>query len=367
MAETPLVEELTPTSVQVTLLGIPMIIVMQPGATEEEVARVVDRLRRLGADVHLSGDGERTIIRGTTESRLQGEAPWDSLPGVERIVPVVPGGRRVGRQHHPDATVVRVGGVEIGGGRLTLVAGPCAVESRDQLLETATAVKTAGADILRGDAFKPRTSPYAFQGLGKAGLEILAEARAATGLPVVAEVLDPRHVELVASYVDMLRIGTRNMSNTALLREVGRQTLPVQLKRGRAATVEEWIDAAEYIYSEGNHSIVLVERGVRGFDPSSRNTLDITAVPLAKQLTHLPVMVDPSHSAGRSDLVPALARAAVAVGADGLLIDVHPRPDGALVDGKQALTKEEFTSLARELRALAAALARSSAQLEEDS
>jgi 3-deoxy-7-phosphoheptulonate synthase len=335
-----------------------MIIVMHPDATPEEVARVVGELRRLGADVHVSSDGERTVISGTTESRLQEGAPWDSLPGVERIVPVVPGGRRVGRQHRVEDTVVTVGSVEIGAGGLTLVAGPCAVENRDQMLETARAVQAGGAHILRGDAFKPRTSPYAFQGLGKAGLEILAEARSVTGMPVVAEVLDPRHVELVGSYADMLRIGTRNMSNTALLREVGRQPLPVQLKRGRAATVEEWIDAAEYIYNEGNHSIVLVERGVRGFDPSARNTLDITAVPMAKRLTHLPVMVDPSHSAGRSDLVPALARAAVAAGADGVLIDVHPSPQEALVDGGQALTPDQFASLAEELRDLATVVRR---------
>lgn len=249
-----------------------------------------------------------------------------------------------------------VGGVPVGDGSLTIVAGPCAVESREQLLTVAEAVKAAGATILRGDAFKPRTSPYTFQGLGKAALEYLAEARAATGLPFVAEVLDPRDVELVSSYADMLRVGTRNMSNHALLREVGRQSKPVQLKRGRAATVEEWIDAAEYIYNEGNHQIVMVERGVRGFDPSVRNTLDISAVPLAKLRTHLPVIVDPSHAGGRRDLVPALAKAALAAGADGVMIDVHPEPHEALVDGSQALRPDAFAALVEELRAVARAV-----------
>jgi 3-deoxy-7-phosphoheptulonate synthase len=244
----------------------------------------------------------------------------------------------------------------IGDGNLTVIAGPCAVEDREQLLTTARSVKEAGASILRGDAFKPRTSPYSFQGLGKAGLEILAEAREVTGLPFVAEVLDPRHVEQVASYADMVRIGTRNMSNYALLKEVGQQERPVLLKRGRAASVEEWIDAAEYIHSEGNPNIVLVERGVRGFGNSARNTLDLTAVPVAKAISHLPVMVDPSHAAGRKDIVPALARAAVAVGADGVLLDVHPDPDSALVDGPQALLPDEFAALMLQLRRVAEAI-----------
>lgn len=333
-----------------------MIIVMHPDATGEEIAGIVDRLRSLGADVHVSTEGGRTVVNGTTESRLQDEAPWEALAGVERVVPVVRGGRRVGRQFKPESTVVRVGPASIGDGALTVIAGPCAVESRDQLLRTAEAVKAAGATILRGDAFKPRTSPYTFQGLGKAGLEFLAEAREVTGLPFVAEVLDPRDVEMVASYADMVRIGTRNMSNHALLKEVGRQPKPVQLKRGRAATVDEWIDAAEHVLHEGNRQVVLVERGIRSFDTSARNTLDITAVPLAKTLSHLPVMVDPSHAGGRRDLVAPLARAAIAAGADGVMVDVHPTPHEALVDGIQALRPEEFENLMAELRAVARAV-----------
>jgi 3-deoxy-7-phosphoheptulonate synthase len=334
-----------------------MIIVMHPDATDDEVAGVVEKLKALGADVSLSVESGRTVVNGSTETRLSDEAPWQDLPGVERVVPMVRGGRRVGRQFRPEGTVVRVGEVSIGDGTLVVVAGPCAVESREQLLRTAEAVAAGGAAILRGDAFKPRTSPYTFQGLGKAALEYLAEARHLTGLPFVAEVLDPRDVEMVSAYADMIRIGTRNMSNHALLREVGRQDKPVQLKRGRAATVDEWIDAAEYVFNEGNRQIVLVERGVRGFDTTnSRNIFDVSAIPVAKRRTHLPVLADPSHAAGRRDLVPALARAAIAAGADGVMLDVHPAPEEALVDGPQALRPDAFVALMAELRAVGAAV-----------
>lgn len=333
-----------------------MIIVMHSDATEAEVARVVDRLQSFGAEVSVTNEDGRTVVNGSVETILQDEAPWDSYPGVEMVMPVVRGGRRVGREFKSANTVVHVGPAQIGAGNLTVMAGPCAVETRDQLIETAQSVAASGATILRGDAFKPRTSPYTFQGLGKAGLEILAEARSLTGLPFVAEVIDPRDVDMVSSYADMIRIGTRNMSNHALLREVGRQPKPVLLKRGRAATIEEWIDAAEYVHSEGNPNIVLCERGIRGFDNAARNTLDITAVPVAHGLTHLPVMVDPSHAAGRRDLVAPLAKAAIAAGADGVLIDVHPSPATALVDGPQALIPDEFDSLMTELRAVAKAV-----------
>lgn len=335
-----------------------MNIVMHPDATEAEVAVVAERLRSLGAEVSVASSEGRIVVRGSIESKLEYDAPWESFPGVERVVSTVPGGRRVGREHRSSDTVVRVGEVEIGSGDVTVIAGPCAVETREQLMATAEAVRNAGADILRGDAYKPRTSPYSFQGLGKQGLEMMAEAREITGLPFVAEVLDPREVDFVASYADILRIGTRNMSNHALLREVGRQPKPVMLKRGRAATVAEWVDAAEYVYREGNTAIVLVERGVRSFDNSVRNMLDLAAVPLAKMLTHLPVMVDPSHAAGRSDLVAPLARAAVAVGADGLLVDVHPDPGSALVDGAQALLPAQFEELMLEVGRVARAVDR---------
>ena len=334
-----------------------MIIVMQSDATPAEVADLVDRLRASGADVSVAMEDGRTVVNGSVDVRLYEDSPWDSFPGVETVFPSVRGGRQVGREFKSEDTVVAVGDdVSIGDGSLVVVAGPCAVESREQLIGTARAVKEFGASILRGDAFKPRTSPYTFQGLGKAGLEIMTEAREITGLPFVAEVLDPRDVDLVASHADMLRVGTRNMTNYALLREVGLQEKPVLLKRGRGSTVAEWIDAAEYIQSAGNGDIVLVERGVRGFDSSARNTLDLTAVPVAKTLTHLPVMVDPSHASGRRDLVAPLARAAVAVGADGVLIDVHPSPETALVDGAQALLPAEFAELMVSLRAVADAV-----------
>jgi 3-deoxy-7-phosphoheptulonate synthase len=334
-----------------------MIIVMHSDATPNEIAEVVERLRASGAAASVSTRDGQTVVEGSVDARLYEEAPWDSFPGVERVYPSVRGGRQVGREFKSENTVVAVGAdVSIGDGSMVVVAGPCAVESRDQMIGTAQAVKEAGARILRGDAFKPRTSPYTFQGLGKAGLEILAEAREITGLPFVAEVLDPRDIDLVTSYADMVRIGTRNMSNYALLREVGLGGKPVLLKRGRGSTVEEWIDAAEYIHSAGNPNIVLVERGVRGFDSSARNTLDLAAVPVAKRLTHLPVMVDPSHASGRRDLVVPLARAAVAVGADGLMIDVHPSPETALVDGAQALLPAEFAELMITLRRVADAV-----------
>jgi 3-deoxy-7-phosphoheptulonate synthase len=278
------------------------------------------------------------------------------MSGVEKAVPVLKSFRFVSRDFQEEDTVIGIGDVIIGGGSFTAVAGPCAVESREQLLRTAEAVAAAGARLLRGDAFKPRTSPYSFQGLGEEGLKYLAEARDQFGLPFVAEVLDSRDVGLVSSYADMIRIGTRNMSNYSLLAEVGRQPKPVMLKRGFTATLEEWLNAAEYIYKEGNHQILLMERGIRTFETSSRNTLDITAVPLVKAMSHLPIMVDPSHSGGRRELVAPLARAAVGVGADGIMVDVHPAPDTAKVDGAQALLPSEFADLMESVRALAGVL-----------
>jgi 3-deoxy-7-phosphoheptulonate synthase len=333
-----------------------MIIVMKPDATQEDVDQVLARLAAIDSEAHVSVGQKHTVIGVIGDRERIQQLPWEALSGVERAVPVLKPFKFVSRDFQDTDTIIEVRGVRIGGGSFAVVAGPCAVESRDQLFRAAEAVKAAGAHILRGDAFKPRTSPYAFQGLGEKGLELLAEARDEFDMPFVAEVLDLRDVALVASFADILRVGTRNMANFTLLTEVGRQARPVQLKRGLTATVEEWLNAAEYIYKEGNHQIIMVERGIRTFETSTRNTLDISAVPVVKALSHLPVMVDPSHSGGHRYLVAPLARAAIAVGADGFMVDVHHAPDTALVDGAQAILPSEFAALMDDIRSLAAAL-----------
>jgi len=335
-----------------------MIIVMKKGARPEQVEAVAGRVRSAGAEPHISKGQVRTVIGAVGNLDAVRQIPWEAVPGVARTVSVTRPLRSVGRDLQEESTIVEVGGHRIGGGTFTIVAGPCAVENRDQLLRAGEAVKAAGAHILRGDAFKPRTSPYSFQGLGEEGLELLAAARETLEMPFVAEVLDPRDVALVASYADIVRIGSRNMANFPLLREVGRQARPVQLKRGFTATIEEWLDAAEYIYKEGNHQIMLVERGIRTFETAARNTLDITAVPVVQSMSHLPVFVDPSHASGKRSLVAPLTRAAIAVGADGVMIDVHPEPESALVDGSQALLPEEFAELMSDVRRLAGVLDR---------
>jgi 3-deoxy-7-phosphoheptulonate synthase len=273
-----------------------------------------------------------------------------TFAGVADVVRISVPYKLVAREHHPDMTTVYVRGVPIGPDTLTLIAGPCAVETPEQTLDAARMAKGAGAALLRGGAFKPRTSPYAFQGLGEAGLRILSEVRAETGLPIVTEVVDPHDVDLVASYADMLQVGTRNMQNFALLQAVGEIGLPVMIKRGMSATIEEWLMAAEYVARRGNLDIVLCERGIRTFETSTRNTLDISAVPIAHGLSHLPVIVDPSHSGGRRDLVLPLARAAIAAGADGVIVDVHPHPESALCDGPQALVDSDLRALAQTVR-----------------
>jgi 3-deoxy-7-phosphoheptulonate synthase len=272
------------------------------------------------------------------------------LPGVESVTPISKPFKLTSREFHPADTVIEVAGTHIGGGSLTVMAGPCAVESRDQLLRTADAVATAGATILRGGAFKPRTSPYSFQGLGMDGLRFLAEARERTGLPIVTEVMEPSQVEVVALHADILQVGARNMQNYPLLMAVGRARRPVLLKRGLSATVEEWLMAAEYIVSSGNPEVILCERGIRTFETYTRNTLDLAAVPLLHRLSHLPVIVDPSHATGKRWLVRSMALAAVAAGADGIMVEVHPDPDDALSDGEQSLTLEQFDALAPLLR-----------------
>jgi len=335
------------------------IIVMRRDATRADIDHVVERLRDIGAEAHVSEGQIRTIIGAVGDRAVIQQLPWEAFPGVERAVPVLKPYKFVSRDFHPDDSVVEVGGVPVGAGPVVVIAGPCAVENRDQLFTTAAAVQKAGARIMRGDAFKPRTSPYAFQGLGEKGLQLLAEARDELGMPFVAEVLDPRDVELVSAYADLVRIGARNMANFTLLAEVGRQPKPVMLKRGFTATIDEWLNAAEYVYKEGNHQVILCERGIRTFEQQTRNTLDISAVPVVEALSHLPVIVDPSHSAGRSALVPALTRAAVAAGADGVMIDVHPTPETAQVDGGQALLPDQFAELMDQVRAVAAAVGRS--------
>lgn len=331
---------------------------MRSDATPDDIANVLERLQDIGAEAHVSEGQLRTVIGAVGDRSAIQQLPWEAFSGVERAVPVLKPYKFVSRDFQGVDSVVDVGGVPVGGPMVTVIAGPCAVESRDQLFSAAAAVKAAGATILRGDAFKPRTSPYSFQGLGEKGLELLAEAREELGLPFVAEVVDPRHIELVSSYADLIRIGTRNMANFPLLAEVGRQPKPVLLKRGFTATIEEWLNAAEYVYKEGNHSVILCERGIRTFETQTRNTLDVSAVPVVKSLSHLPVIIDPSHSGGRRALVAPLARAGIAAGADGLMVDVHPAPETALVDGAQAILPTEFADLMDQVRVLAAAVGR---------
>ncbi|NHC45607.1 3-deoxy-7-phosphoheptulonate synthase [Motilibacter aurantiacus] len=338
-----------------------MVVVMAPEAAEEHIQAVVDRVESAGGRAFVSRGVSRTIIGLVGDVTLFGGFELDAMPGVSDVVRVSTPYKLVSREHHPAMTTVEVGGVPIGPGTFTLVAGPCAVETPEQTLGAAQMAKAAGATLLRGGAYKPRTSPYAFQGLGERGLKILAEVREETGLPVVTEVVDAHDVELVASYADMLQIGTRNAANFGLLQAVGAAGKPVLLKRGMSATIEEWLMAAEYIAQRGNLDIVLCERGIRTFETATRNTLDISAVPVVNALSHLPVMIDPSHSGGRRDLVLPLSRAAIAVGADGILVDVHPHPETALCDGPQALVDSDLRALAAVVRQLPPLLGRAPA------
>ncbi|MFQ6058011.1 MAG: 3-deoxy-7-phosphoheptulonate synthase [Anaerolineae bacterium] len=335
-----------------------MIIVMRMGVTDKEIDNVVKRVKDLGYQVHLSKGVERTIIGVIGDERSLIPQTLETLQGVEKVMRVLHPFKLASRDFHPEDSVFTLNGVTIGGEEVVVMAGPCAVESREQLLEAAWAVKEAGAKVLRGGAFKPRTSPYSFQGLGREGLELLAEAREETGLLVVTEVMAPHDVPLVARYADILQIGTRNMQNYSLLHAVGESGHPALLKRGMMCTLEELLMAAEYILSHGNYRVMLCERGIRTFEKYTRNTLDINAVPVIKRLSHLPIIVDPSHSTGKWYLVGAASRAAIAAGADGLLIEVHPHPDEALSDGAQSLKPEHFAALMEELRRVAAAVDR---------
>jgi 3-deoxy-7-phosphoheptulonate synthase len=331
-----------------------LLIVMARSASAAEADHVVERLQEAGADARLTRGREATVIGAIGERELLATLPLEAYPGVEQVVPIVKPYRLVSREFVPDGTVIEVEGHRIGDGYFGLIAGPCTVETREQTLETARAVAAEGVTMLRGGAFKPRTSPYTFQGLGAEALAILQEAREETGLPVVTELMDPRHVEEVLDATDVIQIGARNMQNFLLLAEVGRATKPVLLKRGPSASVEELLMAAEYVAKEGNEQIILCERGIRTFERSTRYTLDLGSVAVLKEETHLPVIVDPSHAAGRYALVLPLARAAAAVGADGIIVEVHPRPEEALCDGPQQIPASAFGEFAAAIRELAA-------------
>ncbi|MGE5618249.1 MAG: 3-deoxy-7-phosphoheptulonate synthase [Sphingomonadaceae bacterium] len=336
-----------------------MIVVMSSQATETQIQGVLARLESEGLKGHRSGGEERTVI-GVIGTRFEPQLSeqLEMLAGVEKVTPISKPYKLASREFKPFDSVVRVGDLEIGGPELAVMAGPCSVESLDQMMETAAAVKAAGARVLRGGAFKPRSSPYSFQGMGESGLQILAEVRERTGLKIVTEVMEPEQVRVVAEHADILQIGARSMQNFPLLKEVGKIDKPVLLKRGMAATIEEWLMAAEYIMASGNFDVILCERGIRTFETAVRNTLDLSAVPVVKRLSHLPVIVDPSHGTGKWYLVKPMALAAVAAGADGLLIEVHPTPDTARSDGPQSLTLPNFADLMNSLRVVSSAVGR---------
>jgi 3-deoxy-7-phosphoheptulonate synthase len=335
-----------------------MVIVMRPGSKEAEINEVSRVLESLGLGVHISKGTERTIIGVIGDKRLLNDVPLELMNGVEKLVPIAEPYKLAGRTFRPESSVIDVGGVKIGGKDIVMMAGPCAVESREQILEAARAVKKSGAQILRGGAYKPRTSPYAFQGLEEEGLKYLKEAKEETGLLLITEVTSERAVESAASFVDMFQIGARNVQNFYLLKEVGRSMKPVLFKRGPSTTIDEWLNAAEYIMSEGNYNVILCERGIRTFETATRNTLDISAVPVIKGLSHLPVFIDPSHAAGKAQYVSPLSKAAIAAGADGLIVEVHPNPKCALSDAAQQLTPAAFDDLCKDISKIAEILGR---------
>ncbi len=330
-----------------------MIVVMNPGAKEEEVKKITGKLEQMGYGVHLSTGENRTVIGVIGQRREEAAQAMEAMPEVERVVFITRPFKLAGREFHPNDTVIKIEDVSIGGANLVIMAGPCAIENEEQLMQAAEGIKAGGASILRAGAFKPRTSPYSFQGLEQEGLDFLKEVRAKTGLLIVTEVMDQFTVKEVADCADIIQVGARNMQNYYLLRELGKIRKPVLLKRGLSATIEEWLMAAEYILSGGNYEVILCERGIRTFEPYTRNTLDLSAIPLVKQLSHLPVIVDPSHGTGLSGLVPAMSKAAIAAGADGLMIEVHPNPQEALSDGPQSLTPGQFQELSKDLKGVA--------------
>jgi 3-deoxy-7-phosphoheptulonate synthase len=335
-----------------------MIIVTRPDATEEQITHIVDRIHEWGLKAEVSRGEVRVVIGVIGPEDVVREKPLAAIPGVESVTPVLKPYKLVAHEFRGTASRVRVGDVVIGGKEVVLISGPCSVESRDQIISIAQAVKLAGAKVLRGGAFKPRTSPYTFQGLGVEGLKLLVEAREATGLPVITEVMDTKDLEVIEKYADCLQVGARNMQNFALLKEVGRSKLPVMLKRGMSATIKDLLMSAEYILNEGNFNVILCERGIRTFETMTRNTLDLNAVPVLKAETHLPVVVDPTHGIGLRPHIPAMALASVASGADGIMVEVHNSPELAKSDGEQALMPDEFADLVVRLRAIAAAIGR---------
>ncbi|MBE0425391.1 MAG: 3-deoxy-7-phosphoheptulonate synthase [Nitrospirae bacterium] len=337
------------------------IIVLKPGATEEDIKRIARKLERRGLKTNISKGTERTIIGvigDTSKITEEEENSIKAMPGVEDVMRILKPFKLASRDFRAEDTIINIKGKAIGGKKIHVIAGPCAVENKTMLTNIAEKVKDAGATFIRGGAFKPRTSPYSFQGLGEEGLKYLSYASKKTGLPVVTELMDPRDIEVVKKYADIIQIGARNMQNFRLLLEVGQCKKPVLLKRGLSATIKEWLMAAEYVMSKGNQNVILCERGIRTFETSTRNTLDLSAVPVLKQITHLPVIVDPSHGVGKWTLVPPMAKAAVAVGADGLMIEVHTNPEEAMSDGEQSLRPDDFKMLMDELRPIAKAIGR---------
>lgn len=336
-----------------------MIVEMRTRATKQEINGVIERARSLNLDTQLNIGTDKTVVAilGSNTGQISTDV-FAVLPGVENVSRIMKPYKLASREFKPKDSIVSIDGLEVGGKRFVIMAGPCAVESEQQLLATARAIKKSGASVLRGGAFKPRTSPFSFHGLEKTGLEILKRAKEAVGLPVVTEVLEPQAVTLVSKYADILQVGARNMQNFALLTKIGKSKHPVILKRGFSCTITEWLTAADYLLAEGNNRVILCERGIRTFEDSTRFSLDICSIPVVKKYSHLPVIVDPSHAAGHYSLVPAVAKAAVAAGADGLLIEVHPNPKEALVDGLQSLTPSDFAKLMKELSLLAKSVGR---------
>jgi 3-deoxy-7-phosphoheptulonate synthase len=342
-----------------------MLIVMKPNCTPQQIENVIEQIKEAGLAAHLSQGVEATVIGAIGETHDIPTDRFEVLDGVDMVKRITQPFKLASRQFHPENSIFPIDGFQVGGSDIVLIAGPCAVESRSQILETAHAVRVAGANALRGGVFKPRTSPYSFQGLGEEGLEYLAEAREQTGMPIVVEIMSQTQLELMVKYVDVLQVGARNMQNFNLLRAIGETRKSVLLKRGLSATIEELLMSAEYILAGGNKQVILCERGIRTFETSTRNTTDINAIPVLKNLTHLPVILDPSHATGHSDYVPAIARAAIAAGADGLIVEVHPDPVHAASDGKQSLKPEKFAEMVKQVKAIAEVMGRHIAPIKK--